>query len=116
MVKISDKSDLRILIKIEGLDEYSRIVIRQFPKYEKFLLSAEIRAQLLAIKRNAIRAGKKYYKKTTLQDLDIDIEILRGYIREAYHMGYINERRLGIWMNKVDEIGRMAGAWIKAST
>lgn len=111
-VKIST-NDLQILIKIEKLDQYTRIALRQFPKYEKFILAADIRQTIIDIKRNTIRAGKKYHKKTTLQDLDIDIEILRTYIRESYAMHYIDEHKLGVWMDHVDEIGRMVGGWLK---
>ena len=107
-----NKQGLILLTKIETLDKYTRIALRQFPKTEKFILSGEIRSQVLAIKRNTIRAAKKYHKKTTLQDLDIDIEILRSYIRVAYQLHFIDEHKLGVWMDIVDEIGRMAGAWL----
>ena len=107
------KDGLMILTKLENLERYSRTVMLQFPKNEKFLLSAEIRQQLLSIRRNTVRAAKKFHKKTTLQDLDIDIEILRGYIRIAYGLKYINEHRLMVWIGIIDEIGRMVGAWLK---
>ena len=107
------KTELKILTKIEFLDVYSRNAIRQFPKYEKFLLAADIRNSITELKRYAIRAGKRYYKKTTLQDLDIEVEILRSYIRESHAMKYINDDRLGIWMEKIDEIGNIVGGWLK---
>lgn len=106
------KQGLIILTKIEELEKYTRVALRQFPKTEKFILSAEIRKQIFCIKRNTIRAAKKYHKKTTLQDLDIDIETLRSYIRVSYRLRYIDEHKLGVWMDIVDEIGRMAGAWL----
>ena len=65
------------------------------------------------LKRYAIRAGKRYYKKTTLQDLDIEVEIMRSYIRESNMLGYIDEGRLGVWIGKVDEIGNIVGGWLK---
>jgi hypothetical protein len=107
------RTELKILTKIEFLDVYSRNTIRQFPKYEKFLLSADIRNGITELKRYAIRAGKRYHKKTTLQDLDIEVEILRSYIRESHAMKYIDDRRLGVWMEQVDEIGSIVGGWLK---
>lgn len=41
------KDGLIILTKLENLERYSRTVMLQFPKNEKFILSAEIRQQLL---------------------------------------------------------------------
>ncbi len=110
---MANKDGLIILTKLEGLERYSRVALRQFPKSEKYLLSAEIRQELLSIRRETVRAAKKFHKKTTLQDLDIDIEVLRGYIRIAYSLKYIDEHKLMTWMSYVDEIGRMVGAWLK---
>ena len=87
--------------------------MRQFPKYEKFLLSADIRNEMSELKRYAIRAGKRYFKKTTLQDLDIEVEIMRSYVRESNMLGYIDDHRLGVWMMKIDEIGSIVGGWLK---
>ena len=75
-------------------------------------MSTDIRRQLLKIRANIICAMKKYTKKTTLRDLDIDIEILRSYIRMSYMMGYINEHKLGHWMEGCNLIGRMVGKWL----
>lgn len=107
------KTELKILTKIEELDVFARIALRQFPKYEKFLLSADIRNGMTELKRYAIRAGKRYYKKTTLQDLDIEVEIMRSYIRESNMLGYIDDGRLGVWIGRVDEIGNIVGGWLK---
>jgi hypothetical protein len=42
---------LTILTKLEELDAYSHKALVQFPKYEKFVLCAEIRQTLTAIIR-----------------------------------------------------------------
>jgi hypothetical protein len=76
--------DLLILTKIEELDAYSHIVMIQFPKKEQFVLCASIRNTLTEIIKLTVRAGKKYYKKTTLENLDIEIEYLRSLIRKAH--------------------------------
>lgn len=110
---MATQTNLHLLTKLEVLERYTRIALMQFPKYEKFLLSGEIRQELLDIKRLIIRAAKKYAKKTTLTDLDIEIEVLRSDIRVAYRLGYIDEHKLGVWMEQVDEIGRMVGGWIR---
>ncbi|MCF8093700.1 MAG: diversity-generating retroelement protein Avd [Desulfotignum sp.] len=106
--------DLLILTKIEELDAYSHTVMIQFPKIERHVLCAQIRDTLTEIIKLTVRAGKKYYKKTTLQDLDIEIEYLRSLIRKAHRIKYINTKRYEIWIRHVNEIGKMAGGWIKS--
>jgi len=105
---------LTILTKLEELDAYSHKALVQFPKYEKFVLCAEIRQTLTAIIRLTVRTAKMYYKKTTLQDLDIEIEYLRSLIRKAHRLEYINTRKYEIWVKHVNEIGKMAGGWINS--
>jgi hypothetical protein len=104
--------DLLILTKIEELDAYSHIVMIQFPKKEQFVLCASIRNTLTEIIKLTVRAGKKYYKKTTLENLDIEIEYLRSLIRKTHRLKYINTKRYEVWIRHVNEIGRMTGGWI----
>ncbi len=106
--------DLLILTKIEELDAYSHIAMVQFPKIERFVLCAHIRDTLTEIIKLTVRAGKRYYKKTTLQDLDIEIEYLRSLIRKAHRLKYVTTKRYEIWIRHVNEIGKMAGGWIKS--
>lgn len=103
---------LKILAKMEELDAYSHQVLIQFPKYEKHVLAAEIRATLAQIIKLTVRTAKKYHKKTTLQDLDVEVEYLRSLVRKAHRLKYINGHRYQVWSAHVDEIGRMVGGWI----
>jgi hypothetical protein len=106
--------DLQILTKMEELGAYTHNILFQFPKYEKFVLCAQIRSVVDRVIRLIIRAGKKYYKKSTLQDIDIEVEFFRCLIRKAYKLKYINIRRYEVWINHVNEVGRMLGGWICA--
>jgi len=86
--------NLIILTKLEELDAYSHQALIQFPKYEKFVLCAEVRQTLNSLIRLTVRTAKRYYKKTTLQDLDIEIEYLRSLIRKAHRLQYITTRNI----------------------
>lgn len=68
----------------------------------------------------AVRLEKKYYKKTTLQDLDIEIDVLRNLLRLAKdpklypkQKPCLDFRSWEIWIKKVDEIGRMIGGYME---
>lgn len=67
-----------LLAKIEEIEGYSHTVLQQFPKAERHLLCAEIRASLNTIQRLSVVAWKRYHKKTTLHDLDVEVEVLRS--------------------------------------
>jgi hypothetical protein len=100
---------------MEELDAYSHQVLIQFPKYEKHVLAAEIRFTLARVIKLSVRTAKKYYKKTTLQDLDIEVEYLRSLVRKSHRLKYINTRRYKVWSGHIDEVGRMIGGWINKS-
>ena len=51
--------------------QYGYAALRQFPKSEKHVLSAEIRQCMYTILRLVIVCNRRYYKKTTMQDLDV---------------------------------------------
>ena len=66
----------------------------------------------------AVRLEKKYHKKTTLQDLDIEVDVLRNLLRLAKDPNLypnqkpcLNFHTWEVWMRKVDEIGRMIGGY-----
>ena len=104
---------LKILTKIEELDVYSHQVLIQFPKYEKFVLCAEIRQTLTRIIMLTVRCAKRFYKKTSMQDLDIEVEYLRCLVRKSYRLHYINVHRYKVWSIHINEIGNMLGGWMK---
>ena len=106
--------ELKILTKAEELNVYTHQALQQFPKYEKFVLCAEIRQTISNIIHAVIRSAKKYHKKTTLQDTDIEVEYLRSLIRKSYALQYINIHRYEIWVAHIHEIGKMVGGWLKA--
>ena len=104
---------MTLLTKMEELDAYAHHVLLQFPKYERHVLCAEIRGAMNAALRYAIRAGKQYHKKTTLQDLDIQVEVMRSLVRKAHALKYITTHRYQVWSGHINEIGAMVGGWVK---
>ena len=60
-----------------------------------------------------IEAQKKYYKKTTLQELDVEIMKLRAYLRLSHELGFLPMKKYEVWSGMVVEIGKMLGGWLK---
>ncbi|AFT97431.1 diversity-generating retroelement protein Avd [Vibrio metschnikovii] len=93
---------------------YGYQVIKQFPKHEKHVLGAEIRLSMLQLQRLIVTAFKRYHKKTTLTDLDIELAILKRRVRLAKDLKYIDIKRYQLWVEQLVEIGKMIGGWIKS--
>jgi hypothetical protein len=109
---VSD-AHLILLTKLEELDAYTHTVLHQFPKLERHLLCADLRATTNRLLRLTVIAWKRKQKAAALFDLDVEIEVCRGLVRKAHRLSYISTKRLDVWMRHVNEIGRIVGAWIK---
>ncbi len=95
------------------LIEYTYIALRQFPKSEKFGLAADIKKQIGIILSLIIRANKRYFKKTTMQDMDVEHEVLRRQIEMAKNLKFLPFKKFAILIEKIDEVGRLIGGWKK---
>jgi len=104
---------LALQTKFEEIMQYSHMALKQFPKNERFQLCADIKQAVDTAMHLIIRMQKRYAKKTTLQDIDVEIEYLRVLVRSANAYGYINTHKLQVWMKHVDEAGRICGGLIK---
>jgi len=102
------------------------IYLNHFPKHEKFALALQIRQTAYRVFGLIVECQKRYYKKTSLSELDITHEKLRMQILLANELGYFafkdgkrepkkvsQEHRYMAISLKVDELGKMIGAWIK---
>ena len=107
-------TDLLIRQKAEAMILWAYSALRQFPKWERHVLAAEMRRTLWSLLRLIVVCNKRYFKKTTLQELDAEIDLLRSQVRLAKELGYLDFRRYEHWSRINDEIGRMLGGWIKA--
>ena len=105
--------DLVILQKIYDMMEYGYQALAQFPKGEKFALATDIKHVMDVMLERCIEAWKKYYKKTTLQELDVEIMKLKAYLRLSHDLGFLPTKKYEIWSGMVVEIGKMLGGWLK---
>ena len=105
--------EMKIQQKVFEMMEYAYVCLQQFPKSEKFALVADIKRCMNLILERVVEGSKKYYKKTTLQELDVEVTKLKAYIRLSYKLGFLPIKKYEIWAEKVVEIGKMVGGWIK---
>lgn len=129
--------------KIEDMMKYGKKAVASFPRRER-QTADEIRATMLDMYRLAIQIERKYYKKSTLQELDVNLEILRHLVRLAADKDYYDDmvvkrdssgrvvkdkdgrvikvrmqpplpkKKYEVWCGMLEEIGRMIGGYIKS--
>ncbi|RDY70335.1 diversity-generating retroelement protein Avd [Halobacillus trueperi] len=108
------KEELAILQKAYDMIEYGYVALRQYPKSEKHTLAAETKRSMYDLMRLIIRANKRFHKKTTFQDIDIELENLRYLIRLGNGLGFLPFKKYENWSRKLNEVGRMLGGWMKS--
>lgn len=94
--------------------EYAYAALAQYPKSEKFALVTDIKHSMDTLLARCIEAQKRYYKKTTLQDMDVELMKLRVYLRLSFRLGFLPSKKYEVWSEKLIEIGKMLGGWIKS--
>ena len=105
--------DLVIRQKAEDMIAYAYEALRASAQRETYL-AADIKRSMFRLRALIITTNKRYYKKSTLQDLDIELDVLRSYVRLAMTLGFLPFRKYEIWAGQLNEIGRMVGGWMRS--
>lgn len=106
--------ELKIKKKCEEMILYGYKAVGQFPKAERHVLSQEIRRTMWGMLRLLVICNRRYHKKTTMQDLDAELDLLRSQLRLATDLGFLPFNKYEVWSRHTDEIGRMIGGWLKS--
>ena len=106
--------DFKILQKVQDLLEYAYPILNQFPKAERFSFAQDIRNCMNELLELTIAEDRHYYKKTTIENMDICNMKLRIYVRVAHNLRYIDKHRYSVWEAKLVEIGKMIGGLLKS--
>jgi len=109
-------TDLLIRQKVEDMIDYGYIALRQFPKSERHVLSAEIRQCMWSILRCVITCNLARDKRSALLQLDVELNVLRSFLRRALQYEFLQFKKYEHWSKLNDEIGRMIGGWIKSQS
>lgn len=110
-----DEEELLIVKKIFDMMEYAYLALAQFPRSEKQAIVADIKRIMDLVLDRALEANKKYYKKNTLQEMDVALYKLKKYIRLTYRLRFLPPKKYKTWTEMTKEIGRMLGGWIKST-
>ncbi len=81
---------LQIERRCKDLIVYANIMVKQFPRHEKYQLAARIMGLCYDLLEVAITVGKRLHKKTTLTEMNIKHEVLRQLVNVAFELKYID--------------------------
>lgn len=113
--KERNNKSLKIYQKYLELIYYSNDIVRKYPKCENFSLVKEIKNSLYVGLRNMMYAIKSYNKQDKLRylnELDINLNLLKVQIRLSYKYKYISLQNYKAWSVIITDICNMLGGWI----
>jgi len=92
--------------------------VNTFPKKQRFVLGQQIENSALLSLRYIIQANNANVKSggATLKGLDelnVELEVLRSLLRVAYELHFLKSESLGYAISQIDEVGKMRGGWAK---
>lgn len=85
----------------------------QFPRHERFRLAKRIDDTMFDFHRHLIDAVRKPDSLSHLKTADQALFLLRTYLRLSMEMRYISNDQYRYCAEKLDEIGKLLGGWLK---
>ena len=106
--------------RIEEMILYAREPVTQFPRKDR-ALSDKLKEIMTDLYELSIQSDNRHMRKTTANNLDDKLDVLRGFVRLAankkLHGGKypppLNMHQYEIWARYNDEIGRILGGYLK---
>ena len=89
--------------------------VHKFPKAQRFVLGQQIENTALNILKGIITANQEREKLLHLKRVSVDLDTLRILIRLAKDLEFISVRQYTFAAERVNEIGKMLGGWVKQS-
>ena len=117
IVNTSKSNNLTLYQKYLELIYYTNDLIKKYPKSETFALVKEIKNSLYTGFRFLMYAVKTYNtqdKLNYLLKLDIELNLLKVYIRLSYRYKYISIKNYTSWSEILTNICNMLGGWISS--
>ncbi len=115
----TNKNNHTLVIYQKYLDliYYTNDLCKKYPKSEKPALATETKSSLYSGLRNLMYAYKEYNKKNKLEylnNMDVELNLQKVFIRLAYKYQYITKQNYETWSGKIADICNMLGGWIKS--
>lgn len=95
---------------------YTENITIKYPKSEKESMVSKIKNVTYEGMKKIILANKEFNKVkriSILNELDVELKMIKVMIRISYKKRYINGNNYRAWSKKISNIGNLLGGWIK---
>lgn len=113
---MSFQSDIPIIQKIFIFYSELYLIVEKMPKKDKYTLGEKAQKTTLDLMELALKAGyaDKTRKVSALDEAAVKLDLLKLLIRLAEEIKSIPTNKYLALEEKLNEIGRMLGGWIKS--
>ncbi|MFA6423551.1 MAG: diversity-generating retroelement protein Avd [Patescibacteria group bacterium] len=110
------QNEAPIILKTYDLYKSIHVIVRLFPREEKYTLGEKIKEALTNILELFIEAEfcPKNLKGAILEKASVRLDFLKLLIRMSYDLKLINEKRYISIEENLQEIGKMLGGWLRS--
>lgn len=107
---------LSIIQKLVGAYKLWHVVVSDLPKTSRYTLGQKIDFLFLEVIENTIKAGysSKIEKEVFLKRTSVKLDLLKFFLQIAWQIKSLEDKKYIRLSEKLDEIGRMLGGWIKS--
>ena len=89
--------------------------IEKYPKNVRFTFGQQLTNKCLLVIEKIVSASYNRKRKENLQDANLELEVIRVFLRLSMDRKYISKKQYEFAINELLEIGKMIGGWIGAS-
>lgn len=107
--------ELRVLVEWTGFLEWLMLTTEKFPKRMRFTLTNRIDNLALDMVEKLIEAQYTRNRKRPIAEANLMLDKLRILIRISHKLRYVSHQQYEHASRRIDDIGRMLGAWGKAA-
>jgi len=115
--KVDEIEGLVIYGKYLDLISYTEMILKKFPKQERYALASSIK-NVTYEGMECVIYGYKFYEKQkkleALNELDVKLKMLKVLIRVSYKNKYITVQNYRAWSLKLANVGNLLGGWINS--
>ena len=88
----------------------------KFPRHHRYSLGVAIENRIQEILGLLLKAKYRREKKTILNDVNIELEVLRFQLRLSKDLKILTVKSYGFGSKNLLEIGSQVGGWIKSKS
>jgi hypothetical protein len=106
--------NLKLFQKVEDFIDYFEPIVERFPSFERYAIRTQIKNCMYRIYEMIIRTNSSRNKLQGWYDIDVELKVLRGYVRRSRKRGsrYLSKKSYETASKMLVEIGRLLGGLI----